>query len=204
MIGFWEFAALIPVYLLGTLPSGVLVARAQGVDITSQGSGNVGATNVARVVGKKAGIIVLICDVLKGICGIAFAMICAGSPDFVAAAGVAVVAGHCFSLPPLLKGGKGVATAFGVICTLSLFAAVIGIAIFAAVLAASRIVSLASVVAALIIPIVALVSGRDDSVCFALAAVSLIVVFRHRSNIERLISGTEPVFSFGGKKEGTP
>ena len=103
--------SLIPFYLLGAFPTGYLIARMNGVDVTAVGSGNVGATNVSRVVGKKAGIVTLLVDVFKGAFGVAVASGLSTSTLFVALCAVAVVAGHCFSVPPYLKGGKGVATA---------------------------------------------------------------------------------------------
>jgi glycerol-3-phosphate acyltransferase PlsY len=186
---------LLFIYLIGTIPVGVLVAKARGIDITSVGSGNVGATNVARSVGKKAGIVTLIGDALKGAIGTVLGELLFPTEWGGAVAAFFVVAGHCFSLPPVLKGGKGVATALGAIVYLFPFGALIGVVAFALVFATSKIVSLSSIVAAVAIPVSALVSGAKDSTVSALIAVSLLVIYRHHANIDRLMKGTEPTFS---------
>jgi glycerol-3-phosphate acyltransferase PlsY len=193
---FFTCLALLPYYLLGAFPTGRLVARLHGVDITAVGSGNVGATNVSRVVGKRAGIITLLCDIAKGAVAIGIAKLC--SPDiwFAASVGVAVVAGHCFSIPTKLKGGKGVATALGVLLMLSPIAALIAIATFALVFSVSRIVSISSIVSALVVPTASLVSHSPDSIVMAQALLAAIVIYRHRENIVRLIEGREPQFAF--------
>src|SRR5689334_1360058 len=101
--------ALIPFYALGTFPTGRILARLKGVDITQTGSGNVGATNVSRVLGPRSGIITLAIDVAKGILAVMLASAFSGDNSvYTAAAGVAVVLGHCFSIPGVWRGGKGV------------------------------------------------------------------------------------------------
>ena len=192
--------SLIPFYLLGTFPTGILVARYYGVDITSKGSGNVGATNVGRVVGKKAGILTLIGDLLKGILAVGIASLLARTEWYGALAGVAVVCGHCFSIPPYLKGGKGVATSLGVIVSLSPLLGLSGLIIFGVLFYLKRIVSLASVAAALGVPLVGLGFGYPDYIIGALAPITLIVVFRHKQNLDRLVKGTEPAMSFRKEK----
>lgn len=186
--------AILPFYLLGAFPTGVLVAKLHGIDITSQGSGNVGATNVARVVGKRAGVLTLVGDVAKGAIGAAVAQLCFGDTWAAAAASAAVVVGHCFSVPPYLKGGKGVATAIGVIAVLDPVTALVAVATFACSFAASKIVSLSSLLAALVVPTFALVMNLPDAVTIALGVVAAVVIFRHRENIQRLIEGREPRF----------
>lgn len=185
---------LLPFYLVGAFPTGRLVARAYGIDITTQGSGNVGATNVARVVGKKAGIVTLLGDVMKGAFGAAFAYYVFGPGWITAGAGIALVAGHCFSLPPWLKGGKGVATALGVLLGLHPMSAVVAIIVFGAVFAVSKIVSLASIIAALVVPVVSMIVNAPDYTSIAQAIIAALVVYRHRQNITRLIEGREPRF----------
>ena len=186
-------------YLIGTIPSGILIARARGIDITREGSGNIGATNVARVVGKRAGAYTLLGDVCKGVLAVLLARILGESTWIVPAAAVTVIAGHCFSLPPMLKGGKGIATALGTNASLHFFAAMSGLAVFIVLAYLTRIISFASLAAAATIPLVAFVSGAPDSVSLPLAIISGIVALRHRENIERLIAGSEPKFSFGKK-----
>jgi glycerol-3-phosphate acyltransferase PlsY len=186
---------LLLIYLVGTVPVGLVVARAQGVDITAVGSKSVGATNVARSVGKVAGIITLIGDVLKGVVGVSLGSVFFDSSSGPAIAGFFVVAGHCFSLPPVLKGGKGVATALGAILMLYPLAALFGIVTFSISFLLSKIVSLSSLIAAITTPLVVLATGGDDAICNALIAIAALVTYRHHQNIDRLMKGTEPTFS---------
>lgn len=186
--------ALLPFYLLGACPTGLLVAKLYGIDITNQGSGNVGATNVARVVGKRAGLLTLAGDIAKGVLGASLALICFGDTWPAAAAATTVVLGHCFSLPPYLKGGKGVATAIGVIATADPVLALITVAVFCSSFAASRIVSLSSLLGALVVPLAAIMINLPDATTIAMGAISGIVIFRHWENIQRLIEGREPRF----------
>ena len=196
---FFTALSLIPFYIIGTFPTGLLIAKSAGVDITKTGSGNVGATNVARTLGKKAGILTLLGDILKGVLAVIAASLVSDDPSYKACAATAVVCGHCFSLPPLLKGGKGVATSLGAILALSPWLAFCGVTIFAGLFWLTRYVSLASVSAALVIPIISLVSGMPDYLTLSLVPVALIVVFRHRENLDRLVKGTEPKFTSKAK-----
>jgi acyl phosphate:glycerol-3-phosphate acyltransferase len=190
---------LLIIYLIGSVPIGLLVARSKGVDITAVGSGNVGATNVARSVGKAAGVITLVGDVLKGVIGVLLGDLLFDTPWGGPIAACFVVAGHCFSVPPVLKGGKGVATALGSVLCLLPMAALICVVIFSAVFAATRIVSLASLFAVVAAPLTALVTGADDELSLCLMVVSAIIVYRHHANIDRLIKGNEPKFASRGK-----
>ena len=194
MLGLATLIALIPFYLLGSFPSGYMLARLHGVDITRQGSGNVGATNVARTLGKRAGILTLVIDLAKGMLGVYLAAAFTPATWYPAAAAIAVVCGHCFSLPPVLKGGKGVATGLGVLIALVPGAALVSIIIFAGLFAATRLVSLASIVATLAAPLYSLVTAQPDPESLALVVVSLVIVYRHYENIIRLIEGREPRF----------
>lgn len=195
MIDLLSVVSLIPFYLLGAFPSGYLIAKAQGIDIRTIGSGNVGATNVARVLGKKAGVFTLLLDSIKGLLAVGIASFVSSNSSFPVSAGVAAVCGHCFSLPPWLKGGKGVATALGVIAAFSPTYACGAIAVFVGVFLPSKIVSLSSIAATLAVPLLAVFSGADDAMVSGLVIVSLIVVYRHKQNIKRLIEGNEPRFS---------
>ena len=189
--------SLFPFYCLGAVPTGMLVAGWHGIDITKVGSGNVGATNVGRAAGRKAGAITLALDVLKGFLAVVAAWITTEEPGFHAAAGIAAVFGHCFSFPHRLKGGKGVATSLGVILALSPLTASVAIPVFAGIFAVCRIVSLSSVAAALAAPVFALLIGVDDHISAAASVIALLVVFRHKDNLRRLIEGQEKKFSFG-------
>ena len=186
---------LLLIYLIGTIPVGVIVARTKGIDITAVGSGNVGATNVARSIGKTAGIITLVGDAFKGILGALLGTLFFSSEWGSAVGAFFVVAGLCFSLPPALKGGKGVATALGSISYLFPFGALVGVLSFLCAFAASKIVSLASIIAAVAIPVSALVTGANDPTVTSLMLISLLVIYRHHANIDRLIKGTEPQFT---------
>lgn len=187
--------ALIPFYLLGAFPTGVLIAKLHGVDITSQGSGNVGATNVSRVIGKKAGVLTLVGDLCKGSLAVLIGYAVSPFGWFPAGAAMAVVCGHCFSVPPYLKGGKGVATALGAILVLFPLSGLVALIMFGGVFAFSKIVSLASLSAALVTPIFSLITNQNDATSAALAGMAGVIVYRHRENIKRLIEGREPTFS---------
>jgi acyl phosphate:glycerol-3-phosphate acyltransferase len=185
--------SLAPFYLLGAFPTGRLVARSYGVEIEQHGSGNVGATNVARVIGKKAGITTLVGDVAKGVIGTVLARACYDDPWGAPLAGVALVAGHCFSIPGM-KGGKGVATALGTLLGLVPVYALVALIVFAGALKLGGMVSLASVTSSLLLPIYAIITGERGEIVAALSAIALIIVLRHRQNLERIIAGTEPKF----------
>jgi glycerol-3-phosphate acyltransferase PlsY len=194
--------SLIPFYLIGAFPTGHLISKVHGVDITKQGSGNVGATNVARVVGKRAGVVTLLGDVLKGALGVAIARLAMGDDWFPGAAAIAVVLGHCLSLPPYLKGGKGVATALGVIAVLYPSSSLVALITFGASFGIWKIVSLSSIAATIIVPMWALVTNASDAVSISLMVIAAIIVMRHEQNIKRLIEGREPRFS--SKASGGP
>jgi acyl phosphate:glycerol-3-phosphate acyltransferase len=201
-------AVLIGSYLLGSVPFGYLVGRLVGVDIRRAGSGNIGATNVVRVLGKRYGYPVFACDVLKGFGTVTIAMLMAlgrwpawNSPEiFGILAAISSVLGHLY--PPWLKfkGGKGVATSAGALLALTPVAALIGIAIWIIVFCLTRYVSLASITAAVVLPIVILViSWRDQNegkpLIYFSACIAALVIWRHRSNLSRLMRGTEPRFT---------
>jgi glycerol-3-phosphate acyltransferase PlsY len=184
--------SLIPFYLLGTFPTGYLISRAKGIEIAKEGSGNVGATNVMRVVGKGAGVLTLIGDVLKGFSAVWIASLVNAEPTYAYHAGVAVVAGHCFSIPGKLKGGKGVATALGVLIYLVPTTAVFVLAVFAAVLEMWKIVSLASVSATIAAPVFCMLTGQPDYAIYSLAGMALLITLRHHANLTRIAHGKEP------------
>jgi glycerol-3-phosphate acyltransferase PlsY len=189
------FLGLLPFYLIGSFPTGTIIAKSYGVDITAQGSGNVGATNVARVIGKRAGILTLLGDVLKGVIGIVVASAMVEATWFPSVAGIALVLGHCFSVPPFLKGGKGVATALGVVLALHPLSAAVAVVSFGVVFAVWKTVSLASISAALVVPVGAFLFNLGEATTVAFATIALVVVARHEENIRRLIEGREPTFS---------
>lgn len=191
--------ALVPFYAIGAYPTGYFIARRHGIDVLNYGSGNPGAANIARVAGARAGLLTLLGDVSKGLCAVLIARLLWSNPALAAFSGLATVAGHCFSIPGKLRGGKGVATSLGVLMGLHFFTALCAIAVFAIVLGASRIVSIASVSAAFTAPLSALLMGVADSTLSCLMLISVIVIYRHKSNLLRLTLGTEKKFSFGGE-----
>ena len=194
-------------YLLGSIPFGYLAGLLAGIDIRKVGSGNVGATNVVRVLGKKYGYPVFALDVLKGFGPVKISMLMApglpqqwNSPEiFGIVAAISSVLGHLY--PPWLKfkGGKGVATSAGALLALTPIATLIGVAIWIIVFWLTGYVSLASMTAAILLPIVIFVLSSQDPnkgkplVCSAVC-VAAIVIWRHRSNLSRIIRGTEPRF----------
>src|SRR5919106_2284248 len=199
---------LVGSYLLGSIPFGYLAGRLVGIDIRQAGSGNVGATNVVRVLGKKYGYPVFALDVLKGFVAVKIAMLVApgrspawNSPEiFGILAAVSSFFAHLS--PPWLtfKGGKGVATSAGALLALTPVATLIGVVIWIIVFWLTRYVSLASITAAVALPIVILVVSSPDQnkrkpLVYSSACVAAVVVWRHRSNLSRLIRGTEPRFT---------
>jgi glycerol-3-phosphate acyltransferase PlsY len=195
-------------YLLGSIPFGYLAGRLGGIDIRQAGSGNVGATNVVRVLGKRYGYPVFAFDFLKGFGAVKISMLIApgrppewNSPEiFGILAALSSVLGHLY--PPWLrfKGGKGVATSAGALLALTPVATLIGVAIWIIVFWLTRYVSLASITAAVVLPIVILVVRSHDqnngkSLVYSSACVAAVVIWRHRSNLSRLMRGTEPRFT---------
>jgi acyl phosphate:glycerol-3-phosphate acyltransferase len=199
---------LVGSYLVGSIPFGYLAGRIVGIDIRQAGSGNIGATNVVRVLGKGYGYPVFALDVLKGFGAVKISMLMApgrppewNSPEiFGILAAISSVLGHLY--PPWLKfkGGKGVATSAGALLALTPIATVIGVAIWIIVFWVTRYVSLASIIAAVVLPIVILVVSSEDQnkgkpLFYSSACVAGVVIWRHRSNLSRLIRGTEPRFT---------
>lgn len=191
-------------YLLGSIPFGYLLVRTfRHEDIRATGSGNIGATNVARSGAKGLGILTLVLDVLKGFVAVVIAQHIAeryGFPtgyDIAAAAALAAVVGHCFPVWLGFRGGKGVATALGVFLALVPLTTVLYIlGIFLVIVLVTKYVSLASIVGAALFPVFALPHPPNRSpilvACYIL--IPLIIIFKHSQNIRRLIAGTEHRF----------
>lgn len=197
--------ALVLSYLIGSVPTAYLVAkRQQGVDIRTVGSGNVGATNVWRTIGRKAGAVVFLADALKGLLAatlIPLWVIGARAPAWSLACGGAAVVGHLFPCFLRFRGGKGVATTIGVLVgDLPSVAAVVIVA-WMVVFAISRYVSVSSLVAAVLIPVSQLTFRQPWPDVLLGSAIALLIVLKHRSNIQRLLAGREHRFS---AKPSTP
>jgi acyl phosphate:glycerol-3-phosphate acyltransferase len=186
-----SFLWVIPSYLLGSLPVGLLLARIKGRDPRTVGSGNIGATNVMRAAGKTIGIITLIGDALKGFLPVWLAARFGLSESVVAIVGFAAFLGHLYPLYLKFRGGKGVATSLGIFLALSYVATLVDVVVFIAILLIWRYVSLGSIVCAVLMPLF-LILFHVHAPFVALALV--IVVFtllRHKDNVVRLLSGKE-------------
>ena len=184
--------AVLGAYLVGAIPTGYLVARAFGVtDITRHGSGTIGATNVLRTLGKAPAVLTLVGDVVKGYLAVTLAAVAASDATPVAAGAVAVVVGNCWSVFLGFRGGKGVATGFGAMLRLLPVATLPAVLVWIAIAATFRYASLASLTAALGLPLGAIVMARPLPDIVAAACVAALVIARHRENIARLSSGSE-------------
>ncbi len=197
-----EVAVIAGAYLLGSVPTGVLVGSIAGIDVRRVGSRNIGATNVTRATGRLGGLVTLIGDVGKGIAAIAFARTLTTDPTLVDAAALAVVVGHVWSIFLRFSGGKGVATGFGVCMAIAPVAAALPLAVFAAVLALTRIVSVASLAGVFTMPIGLTLAGMPPMSVAVSAMLAIVVSIRHRDNIRRLLAGAEPRLGSGRHRAG--
>ena len=215
MTRLYSIVALIS-YLLGSIPFGYLLVRVfRGKDIRQTGSGNIGATNVARSGAKGLGIATLVLDALKGALAVGLAALiaeskynlcgdfvqhpCAPASRLMSLAALCAVLGHVFPIWLHFKGGKGVATALGVFCVLFPKAILVALAIFILVVAITRYVSLGSILGAIAFPVAAYFMQAPDWISLLLASsVSLIIILKHHQNIRRLLAGSEN--RFGGSK----
>jgi acyl phosphate:glycerol-3-phosphate acyltransferase len=195
-------------YLLGSIPFGLLLARLfGGGDVRKAGSGNIGATNVARVVGPLAGILTLVFDTAKGAAAVWLSgRVTNESATWMMVAGFAVLLGHCFPVWLKYRGGKGVATALGVFLVLCPLAAVSALLLFLICVAYWRYVSLGSVAAAAAMPLLTYFLWAPHHappiiIDAGTLAIALLVIYKHDGNLQRLVEGTEPRFSLGKKKE---
>jgi glycerol-3-phosphate acyltransferase PlsY len=188
-------------YLCGAVPFGFLVAKLNGVDIREKGSGNIGATNVFRVIGKGWGIFTLVLDALKGfIPAFFFPMLGNVDPSYGVLFGFSAIIGHTFPVYLKFKGGKGVATSAGVLLGVAPVAVGVGIFFFILTVVISRYVSLASIIAAISVAVTVWVEGEKSMIVkVVLTLMSLLIVWLHRANIQRLMNGTEN--RFGKTKE---
>lgn len=190
-----ELILLLFAYLVGSIPTGLLLARAfAGVDIRESGSGNIGATNVYRTLGRKIGLLTLVGDCLKGLIPVLAAMALGLTDPWIALTGLAAFLGHVYTVFLGFKGGKGVATALGVFLAVSPLSVLGALVVFALVVFKWRYVSLASITAAAVVPsLVALIDKRPEIVAMSIV-ISVLVIWKHRENIKRLKQGTENKF----------
>jgi glycerol-3-phosphate acyltransferase PlsY len=194
-------------YLIGSIPAGYIAGRIVGIDIRTVGSGNIGATNVTRVLGKRYGYPVFIVDFLKGFAAVGMSIMIAkraqpvliSSELFGVVGAVACVLGHSFPVWLGFKGGKGVAASAGALLGLMPFVALIAVAVWLIIFYLTRYVSVASMTAALAVPITILSmmflgqTGGTALLYFSICLAAVVIV-RHRSNLSRLMRGTEPRF----------
>lgn len=181
-------------YLLGSIPAGFLVGSSAGVDVRSAGSGNIGATNVARTLGWKKGLLTLFADVAKGFLPVLAAHLLDLGNAAAAAAGLAAFAGHLYPVFLRFKGGKGVATAAGVYLGAMPLGLLVVLGVFVLAMLAGRRVSLASMSAGVLAPVAAWALSYPGEVAWMSLAIGILVVVRHRDNIRRLVAGEEPRF----------
>lgn len=189
-------------YLLGSIPTGFLAGKARGIDIRTIGSGNIGATNVLRSLGTVAGVVVLLVDALKGFLAVAvltrlvwhaFGL----TPDptnrewLEIVAALAAILGHNFTCWLHFKGGKGIATSAGVLVALVPYALLIILGVWIIVLALTRFVSLASICASFTLPFATWITGGSFTMIAITAAMAALAIYKHKSNIKRLLEGTE-------------
>ncbi len=186
-------------YLLGSISAGFLVGSSSGVDVRSAGSGNIGATNVARTLGWKKGLVTLLADVAKGFLPVLAAHLLDLGAAAAASAGLAAFAGHLYPVFLGFKGGKGVATAAGVYLAAMPLGILALLGVFLAVVLGSRRVSLASMAAAMAGPVVAWALSYPDETVWMALFIAVLVVVRHRENIRRLLAGEEPRFELRGR-----
>ncbi len=204
-------------YLIGSINFSVLISKKMaGFDVREKGSGNAGTTNMLRSVGKKAAVITLVCDILKGVVSIVIAIIVGNIAKnldrelLLQIAGIAVVLGHTFPIFFGFKGGKGVATSLGVLLMSNWQIGLICLVFAVVLMALTRMVSLGSCAAAVLFPVLTLfinqhytvlTDGKSGRVYFVYSVIlAIIVLYNHRSNIKRILSGTENKLSFKNTK----
>lgn len=212
-------------YLVGSIPTSIIVSKAaKGIDIRKHGSGNAGGTNVMRVLGWKHGLLVILLDALKGVIAVVFiARLHYGSMPFENAtpfddftlvqiiAGISAVIGHIWTVFAEFKGGKGIATALGMLLMIITVDMLVAIGIFTIVVLISKYVSLGSIIGAIAVPITLIVRENIFHVDIQsyntllpfVIAVSLLVIFTHRKNVIRLLNGSEHKLSFSRKKKSS-
>lgn len=187
---FW----LIATYLIGSIPTGFLLGKAYGIDVRQEGSGNIGATNLYRTVGRKVGIMTLVGDCLKGFLPVIVAGMLGHQEQFLALIALAAFLGHVFSIFMRFKGGKGVATALGVFLALAPLSVLGALVAFLLCVVIWRYVSLGSIAAAAVMPVLVYFHSHGTMLTITTALIAAIVILKHHTNISRLVAGTESKF----------
>jgi len=181
-------------YLLGSVPTGLLLGKVYGIDVRKEGSGNIGATNLYRTVGRRVGVMTLVGDCLKGLLPVLLVKYSTLPVEYAAWVGLAAFCGHVFSVFLRFRGGKGVATALGVFLALSPTAVAIALGVFVVLMLIWRYVSLGSICAAAVMPLAVWAMAGGRMLILVTLIIALIVIIRHLENIRRLIDGTENRF----------
>ena len=184
-------AVILAAYLMGSIPFALLLARRWGSDLRAVGSGNLGAANVMRASGVAAGVLVAVLDMTKGAASVWLAARMGAGAELPAAAGLAAILGHVYPVWLRFRGGKGVATACGVFSMLTPLAVPPALAIFAVTVWLTKYISLGSVLASLALPPIAYALGSAPPAVLAASIAAGMIVFRHRSNVARMRTGTE-------------
>ncbi len=190
---FLFITAAVIAYFIGSIPNGYIIGKkAYGKDLTKLGSGNIGATNVQRVLGMKPALIVFILDFLEGFVTVTISKMLFKSTGFALYTGFFAALGHDYSIfMPHFRGGKGVATSFGVIMAISPLSGIIGVAIFVIVVFASKFVSLGSLIGSISVPFVSYLLSKNYRITLFLLPFAILIFISHRENIRRLLSGKE-------------
>ncbi|ORU00284.1 Acyl-phosphate:glycerol-3-phosphate O-acyltransferase PlsY [Anaerovibrio sp. JC8] len=184
--------ACVASYLIGSIPNGLILGKAVwGVDLREHGSGNIGATNAWRTIGKPAGICIFVLDMLKGFLGAGLGLFYAGAPEYGVLCGILAVVGHSWSIFLKFKGGKSVSTGLGVLIMLMPIIAVIVFLVWLAIVFVTRYVSLGSIVGAAMVPVLSYIFDMPMVYTGFGALAAVFIIYRHKSNIERLLNGTE-------------
>jgi len=181
-------------YLMGSIPFGVLFARTQNINLQEHGSRNIGATNVTRILGKKAGIFTLLGDTFKGWLASLLAYLVLTDPYAIAVAGVTAFLGHLFSIFIKFKGGKGVAIGLGIHLYIMPIPTLMTIGVFALTLWIFNYVSLSSICSSIALPIFGILTNAPVPYIYMSLGIAIMVVFKHHENILRIIMGTESRF----------
>ena len=192
-------AALIG-YLLGSLNSSLIVGRLYKVDVRKHGSGNAGTTNTLRTLGKKAALFVLLGDLIKGILAYLAGYLICGNELGGMFGGTAAILGHVWPVFFSFKGGKGVLTSLAVLLLIDWPIALVLLGVFIVIVIITKYVSLGSIVAAVLFPLIAVILGRSIETILFSAIIAVLLVVKHHANIKRLMSGTESKFSFNKKQ----
>jgi glycerol-3-phosphate acyltransferase PlsY len=185
-----DIVILLLAFLIGSIPFGIIIAKAKGVDLKKVGSGNIGATNVLRSIGKYPALLTLLGDVLKGTAAVALGRYFGSGPIFEGLVGFCAILGHNFSLFLGFRGGKGVATSFGVLSIYSPQTALFTFIIWLIVIMTTKYSSLGALVSFGLLPLSLLFFDQNEKIIIAVL-ITVLIFMRHKDNIKRLLSGTE-------------